>query len=150
MVVTTNGLYFNAVYFEWFGIDRKNRQQRHAGVQLLSKRQQLLFRETIRHISFNGFDNVFFGKNIYVSKGTQIVQARYVVVMFVRKQYSVDFRGGVLHHLLPKIGSAIDDKAVAVYVNADRGTQAFVFGIGRCANLTGTVQIGNTNGGARS
>lgn len=85
------------------------------------------------------------------AKGTQIVNSSRMVVMDMGKQNSIQSAEIHGNHLLPKVGTTIDENALTrVEIYQSGSAKAFVARVARCADCTLTAYLRNASACART
>jgi hypothetical protein len=104
-----------------------------------------MFGETIRDAGTQALGGIVFG--IYgniaeLTIGTQVVQAAYMVVMFVSDKYGIDGLEIVqTEHLLTEVRTAIDENPYSVHFYQPRAPQTVVARVFAGADRAGTPYL---------
>ena len=114
--------------------DRERLVWRHLMQQKFWYSRIMVFVETIRHGLAQRLGGVGVGEDIDIvefgvvdgAEGSQVVDARHMVVVYVRDEHTIDFAERHPQHLLAEIGSAVYDDACVLRLYHRRGAQSVV------------------------
>ena len=85
--------------------------------------------------------------HVHITKNavrTQIIQATHMVIMLMGDEHRIEGLKVYAKHLLAEIGAAVNKDAPSSHFHQTGAAQTLIFGVGRCADLTGATNLRHT------